>query len=136
MPNSIVNRAGQICAYFFGVALIFFGILGLITGFGKEEPSFHPLAGHVFDVSLTVCGLFACITTWMRYGGGFVSILGTLLVGGGLTTTTTILEANMRGEHFRNPATFYIKAAVFVGIGGCFLVWGHIRHRKKKSSLP
>jgi hypothetical protein len=136
MANSTIIRAGRVCTYILGIALIFIGILGLINDIGQGGASFHPFASGVFDVSLIICGIFACTVIRLRYGGGFRSILGIFLVGGGLTSATAILEAYMRGEHFRNPAMFYFKAAGFTAAGICCLAWGHICHQKGKKLPP
>ena len=133
MNHSTYHKIGRVVAYTSGVALIFFAVLDLSVAIVLGEHQFLPFASRVFDVSFIICGVLICVATRLRYSGGFCFILGAIFVAGAITTTAAILEAYMRGEHFRNPISWYLRDAIFFGVGCSCLVLGHLRHRKKMS---
>jgi hypothetical protein len=125
-------RIGRFIAYVVGLALIFFGVLDVSVAIVAGGPSFHPFASRALDVALVTSGLFACVSTRLRYGGGSWSIVGAVLMGGGLSGAASVLEGYMR--HEQAQGLLCARAGVFLAAGCCCLIYGHIRHRKKRTT--
>ncbi len=127
---------GRVGAYILGVSFVTIGVYIFWTDLEQRPPPFHPIASYVSGVVLTIFGLLTWAATRFRYGGGFWSIIGGLLVAGALTGTASIIETHIRGWRYDSPVAFYTRIATCWAVGGVFLLIGHRRHRKEKQALP
>jgi MFS family permease len=136
MRYSKAQAVGMVSAYILGVLFFIIGVLTFWTGLEQGPSLPNPIASRVFDVALAIFGLITWVATWLRYGGGFWSIIGGFLVAGAFAGTVSIIETHMRGWHFNSPVAFYTRIAACWVVGSVFLFIGHRRHCKKKQVLP
>lgn len=119
-----------------GVLAVTWGVIGLGTGYGMAAVSSVKAAEYVFHIMGVIWGVLICVATWLRYRGGLWFAIGTLLVGGALVGTVSIVETHLRGWRFESPIAFYARIAACWIVGVAFLVMGHRRHRRKQQARP
>jgi hypothetical protein len=136
MQDSTRKKIGRVAAYVAGGLLNFFGIMGLAVESSKAKPSFTNFYGYVLAVTLFTCGILTLIAIRSHYGGGLWSFLGLLFVAETIGHLTWVSEVYLRGRHLISPVTFYSETAIFWAAGCYCLVWGHMRHHRKKATQP
>src|SRR5476649_163716 len=132
MQDSTRKKIGRIAAYVAGGTLIFIGIMGLAIESSKAKPSFTNFYGYVLAVMLFTCGILTLIAIRSYYGGGLWSFFGLLFVAVTIAHLTWLVEIYMQNRHLISPVTFYSETAIFWAAGCYGLVWGHMRHHRKK----
>jgi len=98
---------------------------------GKNSSSV--VLGYVIGAVFVICGVLLCLAVRLHYGGGLWSFLGVAFVAAAILRAAFMLDVFLRGSHFlSSPFMFYSTVAAFWGIGCYCLVWGHMRHHRKK----
>ena len=123
-------------AYFTGVILIIFGLVGFRTEIELSKVSSVMFANYLFDAMCITLGILTCVVTRRQYRGGLLSFVGAIMVGGALVGTVSMLEAHTEGRYFNSPVLFYTRVALFWAIGSFLVVIGHLRHRRMKQAGP
>jgi len=129
-------QVGSVSAYVAGGALVFLGILGLLIEFSKATPSSTNFHGYVLGAVLIASGVLTGVAARFHYGGGLWSFIGLICVAAAIARVASAWQVYMQGRHFISPDFFYSMTAALWGVGCYCLVWGHIRHHRKKATLP
>jgi hypothetical protein len=120
--------------YAAGGVLIFLGALGLLIEFSKASPSSTNFYGCVLGTILIASGALTCVAVRLNYGGGLWSFFGSLFVAAAILRVAFAWQVYMQGGHFISPVVFHSITAGLWGVGCYCLVWGHMRHHRKKAT--
>jgi hypothetical protein len=125
----------KLIAYIIGIWMCVHGALGFCADTGLEK-TWAVMKDELFQVLLMIWGILICGAAWLRYRGGLWSVAGAYLVGGALYDSVLIVQAHIHGERFDSPVPFYIRVALLWVIGSVLAVIGHLRHRRKRQTMP
>jgi len=128
------KQSRHMVAYAAGGVLIFLGALGLLIEFSKVSPSSTNFYGYVLGTMLVASGALTCVAVRLNYGGGLWSFFGSLFVASAIVRVALAWQVYMQGRHFISPVVVNSITAGLWGVGCYCLVWGHMRHHRKKAA--
>ena len=127
-----LNLMRRISAYIVGGLFTTLGIMGFIVEFSEGKASSTIVAGYMMAIVFVIWGPLLCLAVCWHYGGGAWSFIGAILVGYAMIHGGFSLDVYLRGRHFISPIIDFSIIATFWGVGCYCLVWGHMRHHRKK----
>jgi hypothetical protein len=133
MQQSKLNLVRRISAYIAGGLLLALGVMGFIVEFNEGNKSSTIVAGYMMAAIFVIWGTLLCLAVARHYGGGAWSFFGAMLAGYAMIHTGFSLDVYLRGRHFISPIIDLSVVASSWGVGCYCLVWGHMRHHRKKT---
>ena len=130
MKNLIANKITKGSAYLFGVALLFFGMVGLVNQFELGSTSHDSFSSYLLAVVFIISGAFTCIATRMKFRGGILTVLGFNFIGFGFIGIASIVESRLQDSNWIFSRAFYFRVIAFCIIGFVCLVLGLMRTQK------
>jgi uncharacterized membrane protein len=100
-------KARRWIAYTVGIALILFGVFGIITEANKGSAATTIFSRYVLGSLIIICGICTCVGTRLRYGGGLWSFVGLICVAFAIARCAFVLDAATRNRHIISPIMFY-----------------------------
>lgn len=132
MQDSRFKIVRRTSAYMAGGLFIALGIILFLAEFiaGKGHPS-HFL-GYVAAAVFLTWGMLLCLAVKLHDGGGVWSLVGVTLVALAIIFAAILLDIYLKDMRLISPVIDLSLVAAFWG-GGCYcLVWGHMRHHRRK----
>lgn len=113
---------------------MFIGIIGLVLEFNKAMPSSVNFYRYTLAVLFLASGVLVFIAAQSNYGGGIWSFVGLICVAVAISRIAFTCQVYLQGLHLISPVVCYSLTIIYLGIGCFCLVWGQIRHQRKKIS--
>ncbi|MEJ0090983.1 MAG: hypothetical protein WDM80_14725 [Limisphaerales bacterium] len=124
----------RVSAYVAGSLFIALGIMGFIVEFSEGKSSSSIIAGYVMATMFFVWGVLLCSAVKLHYCGGVWSLVGITFVALAIIRAAFLLDIYLRGSHLIFSVLQFSLVAAFWGVGCYCLIWGHVRHHRKKKS--
>jgi glucose uptake protein GlcU len=134
--NTVLTTARRTIGYAVGSLLFGLGILGFVVEVSEGKASSTICAGYMMSGVFLIAGTFLLLAVWSHYGGGIYSFIGATLIALVMMHIGFTMDKYLRGRYYLSPFTAILPVAIGWVIGCYCLVWGHMRHRRKKTTPP
>jgi hypothetical protein len=134
--NMVLTTARRTIGYTVGSLLFALGILGFVVEVSEGKASSTIFAGYMLAAVFLICGIFLLLAIWSHYGGGLYSFIGATLVALVMIHVGFTVDMYLRGRYYLSPFRAILPFAVMWVIGCYCLVFGHMRHHRKKTIPP